>query len=198
MSIYVRRAFFMAVPAVLIAVLTGCSSGGETTAKTKLSPVEASASSAKTDVGKPADKAPSVDGIPVAKPGGKAVFESGATAMTVTVRDIEYGRESNDAGSTAMGDGKQFVRLDITVENTGKAAGEFDPSGAVWESSKFAERDAATSRADDAATHVTTYKPGRSVDGEVILDVGARGGVVTFFDAEAPKAPVFRVELPKS
>lgn len=118
--------------------------------------------------------------------------------MTISVGTVKYIGEPSDAGFMTLGQNAQFVRLHLTVKNTGKAPGEFSPTGVQWESKAVAEREASTLGADDAATLEATYKPGQSASGDVVLDVGSKGGTATFYDAQDPEAPVFRVELPSS
>lgn len=189
-----RRAALVVAPAVLVAVLSGCSSGEAEVNKADPSkPVRASASVAGIDEATPAAEAPDV--VQSVKPGGSAVFKSGATAMTVSVGDFEY----IPTPEGAMGSEGQttFVRLHLTVKNTGKAPGEFSADTSKWSSSTSAPQSATVVTTDAKDRLAVTYQPGQEADGDVVVGTGGKGGTVTFYDAQDDEAPTFRVDLVK-
>ncbi|MFI6873580.1 hypothetical protein ACIBL6_09095 [Streptomyces sp. NPDC050400] len=199
MSTYRRRAALLAVPAVLVAVLSGCSSDAEPDARDAPQKVPtASTSDIEMGQAKKADGPPD-DGIPSVLPGGRTMFKSGATAMTVAVGGVEYIDKPTDEDFMTTGDNGQFLRLRLTVMNTGKTEAEFSAVGVTWESDKVAEQSASTlGSTNDLARLSTTYKPGQGVTGSVILDAGSKGGTVSFYDAQDTEAPAFKVVLPSS
>ncbi|MFF6981986.1 hypothetical protein ACFZAV_30810 [Streptomyces sp. NPDC008343] len=69
-----------------------------------------------------------------------------------------------------------------------------------WEDTDTAAQDASTrDGAGDGRSLDRAYKPGQSVTGHLILDVGDEGGTVSYNGSEDPNAdgPVFSVNLPE-
>ncbi|MFB7823896.1 DUF4352 domain-containing protein [Streptomyces hydrogenans] len=77
----------------------------------------------------------------------------------------------------------QFLVLTLTVKNVGSKSGEFASYGMMkWETEGTAAQDASTLESVDGPELDTTYKPGQSVTGKLVLDVGGKGGLVSYFD----------------
>ena len=112
------------------------------------------------------------------------------SAKYVTPDEIDTGNKPENG---------QFVKLTLTLENVGDAPAEIRTYGVMeWEDDHTAAQDASTLEGvGDGRTLDTTYKPGQSVTGFLILDVGRRGGVVSYPGTEDPDADAaFKVELP--
>ncbi|WP_406160959.1 DUF4352 domain-containing protein [Streptomyces canus] len=205
MRAYVRRAV---VPAVLIsaALLTGCSSGG---GDDKAAP-KGSASAApvvEQEVPETPSESPS-SVVLVLKVGQSGTWDYGETddngdfkvtsKMKTTVVSAKYVTPA-EVDTTNEPEHGQYVELTLKLENVGQAPAEVLTYGMMkWEDSKTAAQDASTlegvGEGDDLDT---TYKPGQSVTGKLILDVGRRGGVVSYAGTEDPDADAaFRVQLP--
>ncbi|MFE9017297.1 hypothetical protein ACFYNL_01745 [Streptomyces sp. NPDC007808] len=69
-----------------------------------------------------------------------------------------------------------------------------------WEDEQTAAQDATTLEGVGEGDGLdTTYKPGQSVTGTLVLDVGRKGGKVGYYGSDDPSGePAFVVELPKS
>ncbi|QKW49650.1 DUF4352 domain-containing protein [Streptomyces buecherae] len=152
----------------------------------------------------PATKAPSL------AVGESGTYEVGETdeygenfkvtsRMKVTVVSAEYVTPAQ-VNTTNQPEKGQYVALTLTVRNTGGAPADFAAYGMMkWEDAKTAAQDATTLEGvGEGADLDTTYKPGQSVTGRLVLDVVRRGGVVHYYDANAGgESPSFTVELPK-
>lgn len=125
------------------------------------------------------------------------MFKSGAATMEATIGTVTYIGEPEGADPTPSGGSGPHIRLHLAMANTRKSVGRFSPDRATWQSDKTAAKHAATTGESHSQGPLTTaYKPGEEADGEIILDVGSRGGLVTLFDVEGNEAPLFRVRLP--
>ncbi|WDV55403.1 DUF4352 domain-containing protein [Streptomyces coeruleorubidus] len=210
MRAYIRRA---CVPAVLISavLLTGCSSASDSgdDAAPKLSasaePIEQQPSEEPSETG--SSSAPG----PVLEVGETGEFETGKTdeygenykvtsKMSVKVVSAEYVTAEQIDTSNEPQNG-EYVKLTLTLKNVGTAPAEFSSYGMMqWESTDTAAQDASTLEGVGEGQDLdTTYKPGQSVTGTLVLDVGDEGGTVSYVGSEDPNAegPVFSVELPK-
>lgn len=200
MSTYVRRAALLAASAVLVAVLSGCTSVDADVDKAapNTPAVEASASFDKVDAGKKADTAPA----PLLVVGTRGSFtavdssdESVKTKMSVTVKSAKYVQPA-DIDTTNKPAKGQFVVLTLTIKNVGAKPGAFAPYGAMkWQDDQTAAQDCTTLETTDGQDVDATYQPGQSVTGDVVLDVVRKGGTVSYYDAG--KA-AFAVLLPKA
>ncbi|MFF9525342.1 DUF4352 domain-containing protein [Streptomyces achromogenes] len=207
MRAYIRAA----VPAVLLSavvVLTGCSSGSDDTAAP--SKALATQKAAQTPAEAPSSAAPSSSPAPVLSVGQTGTYDVGETddtgdnyrvtsKMSVTVVSAQYVTPA-EVGAVAKPRG-QYVELTLTVRNVGKAPSDFHASAIgkmQWEDEQTAAQDATTTVSTDGPDLDTTYKPGQGVTGKLVLDVGRRGGVVSYMGSEDPDAgAVFKVKLPK-
>lgn len=207
MRAYVRRA---RVPAVLISavLLAGCSSGGSDDKAAS----EASASAGPVGGGQVSNGpsgAASSSAIPVLKVGQSGTWAYGetddlgetfkvTTRMKTTVVSAQYVTPDEiDTGNKP--ENGQFVKLTLTLQNVGETPAKIMTYGVMeWEDGRTAAQDASTLEGvGDGRTLDTTYRPGQSVTGFLILDVGRRGGVVSYAGTEDPDADAaFRVELP--
>ncbi|MFJ9130400.1 DUF4352 domain-containing protein [Streptomyces sp. NPDC102340] len=200
MSTYIRRAVFLAVPAVLVAVLTGCSS--EDAAKGEAKPTKASASFAEMDAATPAEEPPAAQ-APLLVAGTNGPFDvhddSGnavKTQMNVKVESAKY-VTATELGTSKKPEHGQYVALKLTLKNVGKAPGRFAAYGAMmWQDAKTAPQDCTTLEIVDGPDLDTEYAPGQSATGTIILDIPRKGGTVTYYDA--PGAGAFAVLLPSS
>ncbi|WP_405620198.1 DUF4352 domain-containing protein [Streptomyces sp. NBC_00076] len=206
MRAYIRRA---CVPAVLISavLLTGCSSAVTTEPKADASapPVveETSAEPSET----PSSSAPA----PKLGVGESGTFDVGKTdeygenykvtsKLEVTVVSAKYLTAAElDTSDPEQG---QYAELTLTVKNVGKAPAKFSSYGMMqWEDEQTAAQDATTLEGvGDGPDLDTTYKPGQSVTGKIILDITRKGGTVSYVASDDPEAegPVFTVTMPKS
>jgi hypothetical protein len=197
---YVRSAAMLTAPVALAAALvSGCSEGEASVDKaTSSSPATASADFDDVEAGEEA--AP----VPTLKPGQSGEFKSGATMMRATVVSVKYATPS-EVGTSVEAAG-QYALVRLTVKNAGKVPGEFSAAVVTWESKMEGPVEAsAFGSSNELAKLNATYKSGQSATGNVILDVGAKGGTATFFDAtEDPvfnpidtESPLFKVTLPQ-
>ncbi|MFE6778916.1 DUF4352 domain-containing protein [Streptomyces sp. NPDC057702] len=125
-------------------------------------------------------------------------FEVTST-MKVTVVGAEYVSPAQ-VDTTNEPEKGQYVSLTLTVANVGKAPADFAAYGMMkWEDARTAAQDATTLEGVGQGQQLdTTYRPGQSVTGRLVLDVVRRGGLVHYYDANARgEAPSFTVELPK-
>ncbi|MFD7900150.1 DUF4352 domain-containing protein [Streptomyces sp. NPDC059743] len=114
------------------------------------------------------------------------------TKMQVTVKDVKY-VDPTDIGTTNEPTLGQFVVLTLTIKNVGSKPGDFAGYGLItWEDANTAAQDATTLETVDGPELDTTYKPGQSVTGSLVLDVGAKGGTLDY------QGGTFTVELPSS
>ncbi|WP_159062962.1 DUF4352 domain-containing protein [Streptomyces scabiei] len=200
------------MPAVLISavLLTGCSSGGDSGEAT---PKQTSASEVPTGEAavKPSESASLSAPGPVLKVGESGELETGETddpgenykatsKMSVKVVSAEYVTPGEvDTGNEP--ENGQFVKVTLTLKNVGDAPAEVMTYGRMeWENSNTARQKASTLEGvGDGRSIDTTYRPGQSITGFLILDVGEEGGTVSYNASEDPNAvgPLFSVTLPK-
>lgn len=207
-SRYAARAASLAI---LGAVLVGCSSeqsDGPDVAKTSAS--EAPSKSAEKAAQKSPSPSPSKSAAPVIAVGETGTFDVGETdqygenykvtsKMQVTAVSAKYvtPAEIDAASDPEQG---QYVVLTLTIKNVGKAPGKFSTYGLMkWEDDQTAAQDATTLEGVGEGPDLdTTYKPGQSVTGKLVLDVARRGGQVSYVGGDDPSpGPVFVVKLPK-
>ncbi|MEV7250783.1 DUF4352 domain-containing protein [Streptomyces cyaneofuscatus] len=161
-------------------------------------------------VEKPVEPSPSASAGPVIKVGESGAYDvydtdeygenpKVVTQLEVTVKSAEYVTPAQISTSNEPENG-QFLRLTITVKNVGKAPGEFSSYGMMtWEDANTAAQEATTLESVGEGQDVdTTYKPGQSVTGSLILDVGAKGGTLSYASSIVDEAPAFTIELPKA
>ncbi|MEV4971946.1 DUF4352 domain-containing protein [Streptomyces scopuliridis] len=115
------------------------------------------------------------------------------TKMQVTFKSAEYVTAA-DIDTTNEPELGQYVRLTLTLKNVGSKPADVSMYGATtWEDGSTAAQDATTLEGVGEGPELdTTYKPGQSVTGSLVLDVGAKGGIVSY------DGDTFRVELPTS
>ncbi|MFD9205986.1 DUF4352 domain-containing protein [Streptomyces sioyaensis] len=116
------------------------------------------------------------------------------TKMQITLKDVKAVTPSQiDTTTKPKG---LYVVLTLTVKNVGSKDGGFHPYGLMkWEDEQTAEQDASTLEKTGAGQDVdTTYRPGQSVTGDVVLDVPRMGGRVNFYDGLEAASLAF--ELP--
>lgn len=207
---YVRRA---CVPAVLISavLLAGCSSerSDAKAAPATSAPVKAVADEPTEE---PSEAAPSSAPAPVVGVGKSGKFDVGetdefgenykvTTQMQVTVVSAKYVTPA-DVNTTNKPEKGQYVELTLTLKNVGGAPAEIMTYGMMkWEDAQTAAQDATTLEGVGEGQDLdTTYKPGQSVTGKLVLDVVRKGGTVGYYGVEDPdtEEPAFVVELPKS
>ncbi|KUF18882.1 hypothetical protein AT728_07565 [Streptomyces silvensis] len=175
-------------------MLAGCSDGGDDKADTKPSkmPPTADADFDKVDTGKEAEEAPS---SPVLKVGETKTVALDGVEASLTVKSAEY------VGTPAMMEKAKgrYVLLGLTIKNTGSKPLDFSPYGVTsWEDEDTAAQDASTLGYDEGPALDTTYKPGQSLTGKLLLDVGRKGGTVSYAGDLMAEEPAFSVELPES
>ncbi|MFB7479588.1 DUF4352 domain-containing protein [Streptomyces anulatus] len=172
--------------------------------------VNASEPAAEPSADKTVEPSPSASAAPAIKVGESGTFDfyetdeygqnpKVATQLEVTVKSAEYVTPTQ-INTTNEPENGQFVKLTITVKNVGKAPGEFAAYGMMtWEDADTAAQEATTLEGVGEGQDVdTTYKPGQSVTGSLILDVGAKGGTLSYASSIIDEAPAFTIELPKA
>jgi hypothetical protein len=119
------------------------------------------------------------------------------TTFTVTVERVRYAT-TEETGLTGEPTRGQYALLTLTVRNTGDKEGSFLPEGRLtWESDTTTPDDALPPEAADGSGLGVAYAPRQSVTGTLVLDIGAKGGRISYADHEANGAS-FHVELPAS
>ncbi|MDX2575881.1 DUF4352 domain-containing protein [Streptomyces scabiei] len=208
MRAYVRRA---CVPAVLMSalLLTGCSGGGSDDASPKQTPASEVPIDEPTE--EPSESASSSAPGPELTVGETGSYDVGETddtgenykvtsKMQVTVVSAKYVTPA-EIDTTNKPEHGQFVELTLTLKNVGKAPAKFSAYGLMtWEDDKTAAQDATTLEGVGEGPELdTTYKPGQSVTGKLILDVARKGGTVSYVGSDDLDAegPVFTIKLPK-
>lgn len=210
MRAYVRRA---CVPAVVlsVALLAGCSSSDDPTDAAPKTSASAEPVVEEQPAEEPSEATSlSVPAAPVVKVGETKEFGIGETdeygenykiktKMAVTVVSAKYVTPAEiDTSNEPEG---QFVKLTLTLKNVGVAPAEIMLYGMMkWEDERTAAQDASTLEGVGEGPELdTTYKPGQSVTGSLVLDVGRKGGTVGYYGTDDPsEEPAFVVELPKS
>ncbi len=170
---------------------------------------EASVDAADAPVEEPSSSAPAAE-APVVKVGETKEWAYGETddsgeykvtsKMAVTAVSAKYVTPAEIDTSNTPEQG-QFVELTLTLKNVGQAPADVMLYGMLkWEDDTHAAQDATTLEGvGDGPELDTTYKPGQSVTGKVVLDVAAKGGKVSYVGTEDPNAEAaFVVELPSS
>ncbi|WP_432034834.1 DUF4352 domain-containing protein [Streptomyces cucumeris] len=202
----VRAASAALLGAVLGAVLVGCSSDDGDTASDPAPSAPVTAEKAAKESPKPKPSAGPEIGI-----GESGTFSTGETdeygenyratsKMRVTAVSAKYVTPSEINTSNQPEQG-QYVVLTLTLKNVGKAPAEFSSYGLMeWEDIKSTAQDATTLEGVGEGPDLdTTYKPGQSVTGKLVLDVARRGGKVSYVGGDDPApGPVFTVKLPAS
>ncbi|MEV0443998.1 DUF4352 domain-containing protein [Streptomyces spectabilis] len=186
---YALRGAVLAV--VAAAALAGCSDDGggdKGSAKPSKKPA---AGAAEGSVDKAADeKKPSSPTLKIGET--KTVALDGSKAQ-IMVKGAEY------VGAPAMMEKAkgQYVLLSLTIKNVGKKPFDFSPYGVTsWEDKDTAAQDASTLGYDEGPALDTTYRPGQSLTGKLLLDVGRKGGKVSYAGDLMADEPAFSVELP--
>lgn len=209
MRAYIRRA---AVPAVLLSALAvGCTSGGTAD---KADPKPSASAKAVVDAASeepsaaPSSSAPAAPELKVGETGTYDVGKTDDTGenykvtskMQVTVVSAKYVTPA-EIDTTNKPEQGQFVKLTLTLKNVGKAPADFAAYGMMkWEDAQTAAQEATTLEGvGDGPDLDTTYKPGQSVTGSLVLDVARKGGTVSYVGTDNPSADAaFKVALPTS
>lgn len=209
MRAYIRRAV---VPAVALSavLLSGCSDSGSSN-DGKAAPKTSAAATdqaAQEASGEPSEAPPSSAPVPTLNVGQTGTWAYGetddsgtyraTTKMSVTVVSAKY-VTPDEIDTTNKPEHGQYVALTLTLKNVGQAPADVSTYGMMkWEDGQTAAQDASTlegvGEGDDLDT---TYKPGQSVTGKLILDVGRKGGTVSYTGTDDPNAEAaFKVTLP--
>ncbi|MEV6806714.1 DUF4352 domain-containing protein [Streptomyces sp. NPDC051132] len=214
MRAYVRRA---CVPAAVLSavLLAGCSSGGEGESASTTPP--AAAEAVNEGVQTPAEPSPtdvpSSSPAPVLRVGQTGTYDVGETdeygenykvtgKMSVTVVGAKYVTQEQ-LGTPTKPRG-QFAVLTLTIRNLGDTPADFNASAVgrmVWEDEHTATQDATTLADVTGGPDLdTTYKPGQSLTGQVVVDIPRKGGVVSYTGSEDPQheGAVFSIKLPSA
>ncbi|MFI2213049.1 DUF4352 domain-containing protein [Streptomyces sp. NPDC020141] len=121
--------------------------------------------------------------------------EAVKTAMKVTVESVKYVTPA-DVRTTTKAKGVYAV-LTLTVKNAGSQPGTFLSYGVMkWQDRTSAAQTATTLKTTGKGDQLdTTYRPGQSATGDIVLDVARRGGTVSHYDSL--EGPSFTVKMPK-
>jgi PBP1b-binding outer membrane lipoprotein LpoB len=195
------------VPAVLLSavVLTGCSSDP---LATRPKP-DASAPPA---AGKDASSKKVSSAGPVLAVGETGEFDTGelsedgstyrvTSKMSVKVLGAEY-VTPDEIDADGGPENGQFVKLRLTLKNIGDVPAMVMTYGVMeWQDTGTAAQDASLSEGfGDGRALDATYRPGQSATGYLVLDVGRKGGTVSYNGSQDPDAegPLFSVTLPEA
>ncbi|MFE9017713.1 hypothetical protein ACFYNL_03900 [Streptomyces sp. NPDC007808] len=205
----VRRAVVPAV-AMSAVLLAGCSSQSDSGGSASQRETTAEAPGRATV--EPSGSASSPRRGPVLEVGETGEFATGVmdedgttykvtSKMSVEVVDARY-LTAEEAGTPKEPENGQYVKLTLKLKNIGDAPAEIRTYGRMeWEGTDTAAQAASTpDGAGDGRRLDTTYEPGQSRTGFLLLDVGDEGGTVSYNGSEDPDAegPVFSVNLPES
>ncbi|MFJ6237919.1 DUF4352 domain-containing protein [Streptomyces griseus] len=208
MKAFIRHALLSAASVAVVGALTvGCSSTPEPESSAKVAASEPAVEPLADETVEPSPSASAAPAITVGESGTFDFYETDeygqnpkvATQFEVTVKSAEYVTPAQ-VPTTNEPENGQFVKLTITVENVGKSTGEFAAYGMItWEDAGTAAQEATTLEGVGEGQDVdTTYKPGQSVTGSLILDVGAKGGTLNYASDLLDDAPAFTIDLPKA
>lgn len=202
----IRRAVMLTAPLALVsALVTGCSGASDakdSSGKEPKGPATASADFEKVEAGEkagaPATPSASAPTLSVGESGEFSLVDmkdaSVKARMKVTVDAAKYATPK-DVGTDEPAEG-QYVLLTLTIKNVGKVPGTIATYGAMrWEDEKVAAQDATALEIQENMELDTRYEPGRSMSGKLVLDVGRKGGTVSY--VKDSEGPAFTVELPK-
>ncbi|MEU0990888.1 DUF4352 domain-containing protein [Streptomyces sp. NPDC005953] len=186
--------------ALVIALIgvTGCSSDKNRDASSDLDKRSESAVPPAPVPSTASSSAPPLTPLSVGETGTYEVIETddagenptAVTTMQVTVKGVKY-VEPAALGATENATGRYAV-LTLTVKNVGQAAGNFsETSTMTWENADTAAQGALVYGLDnDSPDLETTYQPGQSLTGDLHLDVGSTGGIVTYYDNVTPSIQI--------
>lgn len=208
MKAFIRRALLSAASIAVVGTLAmGCSTEPKPDKPASIAATEPTDEPAAKESAEPSPSASAAPPIKVGKSGTFDFYETDeygqnpkvATQLEVTVKGAEYVTPEQIDTTNAPENG-QFLKLTITVKNVGKAPGEFAAYGMMtWEDANTAAQEATTLEGVGEGQDVdTTYKPGQSVTGSLILDVGAKGGTLSYVSSIVDGAPAFTIDLPKA
>ncbi|WP_158716604.1 DUF4352 domain-containing protein [Streptomyces sp. NRRL F-5630] len=189
-----------------VALVAGCSSSSDS-GKDQEPKAVATVKPAKEKEPSPeASKTDASPTAPVLNVGDTKTFDFGdlddesnykiVTKMSVTAVKAKYvTAEEINGNEPEQG---QYVALTLTLKNVGEAPAQISVYGLMnWQDADHAAQDATTLEGLGGPDLETTYKPGQSVTGTVVLDVAARGGEVSLLNAASDdQAPFFTVKLP--
>ncbi|MFE2675326.1 DUF4352 domain-containing protein [Streptomyces hygroscopicus] len=194
-----QHAVRVASATLLGAVLVGCSSDdGEDSSK----PAPSAPASVDEAAEKSPSPSPSKSAAPVISVGETDEYGENykvTSKMHVTAVNAKY-VTPGEVDTTNEPRAGQYVKLTLTLKNVGKAPAEIMAYGMMqWEDGRTAAQDATTLEGVGEGPDLdTTYKPGQSVTGSLVLDVARRGGKVSYVGGDDPGAgPTFVVKLPK-
>ncbi|WP_347728171.1 DUF4352 domain-containing protein [Streptomyces sp. CAU 1734] len=182
--------------AALIAAsgIVGCSTEEKPSEPAKESSVAADKPS------KPAEEPSSAPPAPVLSVGQSGTYtavdsadETLTTKMQVTVKGVKY-VDPAGVGTSTKAKG-QYAVLTLTVKNVGSKEGSFSSYGIMkWQDASTAAQNASTLETTGEGQELdTTYAPGQSATGDIVLDVARKGGSVNYGFAD----PLFTVTMPK-
>ncbi|WP_329168276.1 DUF4352 domain-containing protein [Streptomyces sp. NBC_01267] len=196
-----------AVPLVAASALAaGCSS--DSPAKAPHTAAPAPAKKAAEEAPAPSPSAPKALALKIGESGEYVTGQMSddgdrivtTTHMRVTAVSAKYVTPA-EIDTTNKPEKGQYVVLTLTVTNVGTTPAEFSAYGMMqWEDAKTAAQDCTTLEGvGDGPDLDTTYKPGQSATGKLVLDVGHKDGVVSYNDNNSPAdGPAFTVALPSA
>ncbi|MFI0211940.1 hypothetical protein ACH4OV_25130 [Streptomyces diastaticus] len=191
-----RKSLLSCAALAAVLALAGCSSSPGPEAPTTAAP-GTSAKPAAEPSEEAVEPTPQIPVVPVGKPAEfEATNEEGEKTTFRVVADSARYVTAEEIEAMSDPENGQLVVLTLTVKNVGKHVGRFMPYGAVyWENDEIAGQDATTLDTVEGHDLDAEYKPGQAVTGGLVLDIGEKGGRVTYSDG--PESGAFAVELPK-
>ncbi|MFG3344458.1 DUF4352 domain-containing protein [Streptomyces sp. NPDC048018] len=206
----VRRAVEAVTAGAFAALLAACgpapdsADGTAPRATSSASPSAASPSAAPSEAPSPSSEAPRVAELRIGETGRFEDREPNAgagsaarTTFEVKAVGARYATPA-EVGTSKRPTSGRYLVLTLSLKNVGAAAGTFaSPGRMTWENEGTAAQKATTALSAGGPKLDTTYRPGQSVTGALVLEVGGRGGLVSYFAGKS-EVPAFVVSLPSS
>jgi hypothetical protein len=117
------------------------------------------------------------------------------TTFEVTATKARYVTPA-EVGAPSPAKNGQYLVLTLTLKNVGSAPGRIGTDGNIqWQNEGTSARAADTRLRAEGPDLDTEYRPGQSVTGSLVLDVGHKGGIVTYSDTGT--VPALTLSLPR-
>ncbi|MFH9867600.1 DUF4352 domain-containing protein [Streptomyces lydicus] len=133
------------------------------------------------------------DKAPVLTVGKNASYDAASSTtratLSVTFRAAKYVTASEISAGKPKG---RFAVITLEVTNNGSRDGAFHPYGFMkWEGGDRVAQGVATLYSTGTQSVDSTYHPGESVTGDVVLDVPRKGGTVSYYDGTGTASLTF-------
>lgn len=188
-----------------VALLAACGASPEVETQAPTTTHSAAPPAATPKSASPSSAAPKVAELKIGEtgrfedmePNPDATDSAPNTTFEVKAVSAKYATPA-EVGTTHRPKLGQYLVLTLAVKNVGAKDGRFSSYGMMkWENEGTAAQEATTLESVGGPELDTTYKPGQSVTGKLVLDVGGKGGLVSYFDGMTD-VPSLVVSLPSS